>query len=332
MSVACARVCQKEQPKEDEPPTRTVTADGESTLEVLSEGREPLFRLEVGRWAGLRYEVELRGDASFGVVGQGMIKAPTNVVRSSYEVLKGAGDPVIVQRGGRPLRLVEERSVVEEAFAESTELPPDALAGLNTNLALLQGLVTRQLVAEDGEITSLRTELVGGKPPEPEVKELVDKILDVQRRFPFRLPPRPVGVTGKWRFKESVSLQGVRLWQVSEMTFVTMVKDRITIGLRVRHEAPRQSVPHPLDPMQSATVEQYRGDGNGELVMDRLTAVLLEGRLQTTGSLRISWLDEGEPKSATFVSASTTRIKGTLLDPEEERDAQAAEGGEDGAP
>lgn len=327
LSVACSRTCENKPPPVEEP-QRTVTADSDSTLEIVSEGAEPRHRLEVGRWAGLRYRLELSVDASLGIVGHPPLRAPTHVLVSSVEVLRGMADPVLREHGGRERRFVEERIVVVDARAESEELAPDALAGVNGALVGLRGLVIRQLVGEDGEVASLETELVGGKPPTPEVKRLLDTTMDSQRRFPFRLPHKPVGVGAKWRFRESITLQNVRLWQVSEMTFSRLTADRVTIALRVRHEAPRQEVPHPLDPAHTATVEQYRGDGSGELVMDRLSAVLIAGRLQTTGSLRLSWEHEGQAHSAMLVAASTTRLRGQVGDPPADAGPAATEGGD----
>ncbi|MEZ4225324.1 MAG: hypothetical protein R3B13_30510 [Polyangiaceae bacterium] len=305
---ACARACNKADGKAD----AATEATAASGIEMLADGKEPRVKLEVGRWAGLAYGLSLRGEVSLGVVGQPTAKSPTSVTAFEFEVLHGTADPLIKKVGGRDRRYVEERGVVSLARAESDTLPPAALQTLNGALKTLEGLSSRQLIGEDGEIAEVTAESLGGKKLPAEVKEVLDQSFDAQRRFPFRLPPRPVGVGGKWRFRESVELNGVTMWQICEMSVTAVSKDSVTISLRVRHEAPRQEVPHPLQPDRRADVQQYRGDGTGHVTVDRTTAIVLEGRLATTGSLKLAWYEGDQQKVATFVAATKTELSGRI--------------------
>ncbi len=279
---------------------------------MLSQGSEPRVELEVGRWAGLVYGLTLTGDVSMGVAGRPPVKSPSSVTSFEFEVLRGTANPIVKKLGGRKRRYVEERGSITSARAESKEIPAAALTGMNEALAKLNGLSTRQLIGEDGEIAEVTTEALAGKELPAEVKAVLDQSFDAQRRFPFRLPPKAVGVGGKWRFRESVELSGVTMWQIAEMRVTRIAGDRVTISLRVRHEAPRQEVPHPLLPGRRADVDQYRGDGTGSITIDRMTAIVTAGRLSTTGSLKLSWYEGDEKKSATFLAATRTELAGRI--------------------
>lgn len=305
---ACARACGKRSDAQD----AGAAERHASGIEMLAEGKEPRLKLEVGRWAGLAYGLTLTGEVSLGVVGRPAVKSPTSVTGFEFEVLRGTANPIVKKLGGRERRFVEERGVVQTARAESAEIPPAALLSMNQALATLKGLSTRQLIGEDGEIAEVTTEALEGKELSKEVKEVLDRSFDAQRRFPFRLPPKAVGVGGKWRFRESVELSGVTMWQICEMSVTQIQGDRVTISLRVRHEAPKQEVPHPLFPERRADVEQYRGDGTGHITIDRMTAVVTEGKLSTTGSLKLSWYEDDALKSATFLAATRTEISGRI--------------------
>lgn len=306
----CAKACSPEG-KTDEPqkPAVVETAGG---VKLTNAGREPKNKLEVGRWTGLQYQQTVESSGSIGLSGAPPARGPTLSATTSFSVLRGTADPVAKTIDGRKLSLVEERGELVDVHAESKEVPPEALKQLDQGLALLVGIVTRQLVAEDGEVAEVTTELVGGKKPTPEIKQLLDKTFDAQRRFPFRLPPTPVGVGAKWSFSEPIVIQGIHATQASEMTLTSFDEHTAKIAIVVRQQGGRQELQHPLDPSAWATVEQYRGDGNGEFRIDRLTAVVLDAHLATTGSLRLSWKEGDQPKNATFIAASVTNIRGHI--------------------
>jgi len=191
---------------------------------------------------------------------------------------------------------------------------PEAILRANRDLERFVGTTTRQLVSEDGELVEVKTELVGGKPPAPEVKRALDETWEVQRRFPFRLPRVPVGVGARWRFADAIELNGVRAMQIAEMQIADMDATRVKIRIRLRQQAPRQEVPHPLDPNDTAMLERYRGDGEGELVMDRVSAVLLDARLATTANLEVSAFLDGQPTKRSLIAATRFLCSGSALE------------------
>jgi hypothetical protein len=304
---ACGSWCNRA-PEQKKP-----VSDGAPRVEVTDPGREPRAELEVGRWSGFRYWLALENDGSFGTAGLPPAKAPTSVMTLGFEVLRGTADPIVRDQAGDKRELIEERSVLEELHVRSSELPPEAIAQLQSAFDALRGTSTKQLVAQDGEVVELEIELVGGQKPPPEVKQVLDEAFDFQRRFPFRLPPAPVGVGARWRFSEPIEIRGVRATQVAEMTMIALDQRAARIGIRLRLQAGTQMVPHPLDPNRQATLESFRGDGDGELEIDRATAVVLSSRLATTAKLELSSLDaEQRRQVATFTSASVLRGRGGI--------------------
>ncbi len=309
----CGRACSSGDKKpEDKAPAVVETPGG---VKLTARGREPRGKLEVGRWTGLEYEQTVEASGSIGLAGAPPARGPALVSTTRFSVLRGTADPIAKTIDGRKLSLVEERGEIVDVHAAGKDVPPAAIAQLDQALGLLKGIVTRQLVAEDGEIAEVTTQLVGGQKPSKEIKTLLDKLFDAQRRFPFRLPPAAVGVGAKWTFSEPIVIQGIHATQASEMTLTALDDKTAKIAIVVRQQGARQELQHPLDPSAWATVEQYRGDGNGEFRVDRLTSVVLDAHLATTGSLRLSWQEGDQPKNATFIAASVTDIRGHIGPP-----------------
>jgi hypothetical protein len=281
-------------------------------VEVINVGREPRELLQVARWTGLTYRVVVENDVSFGLAGEHPVRAPILILTMRVQVLRGTADPIIKELEGRKARLIEERAVVEKVEVKPGQMPPEAIAVANLQLLPLAGSTVRQLVAEDGQVVEMKTELIGGAPPDPQIKRMLDEAWDVHRRFPFRLPSGPVGVGARWRFNEPIEVRGVRLIQLAELQIVAMDASAVKIRIRVRHQAPRQEIPHPLDPKDVAMLDSYRGDGDGQIVMDRMTAVPFDSRLTTTAHLRVSVPEDGGSKTANFIAATRGEWHSTL--------------------
>jgi len=192
---ACDFHCGGGPPKKATP---QITDSGPGRVEMVRNGAEPRVKLSVGRWKGLRYHMELTSSASFGVSGQAPLRPPATVADLGFTVIRGTANPVPCS--GR--HCVEERAVFESLRVKGGGLPPELAAQTNQALAVIDGTTMRQLVTDDGEIAEMKTELVGGKKPEPQVQKTLDQVWDAQRHFPFRLPPVPVGVGASWRFTE----------------------------------------------------------------------------------------------------------------------------------
>jgi hypothetical protein len=303
-----------------------ISDSGPGRVEMVRNGSEPRVKLSVGRWTGLRYHMELTSSGSFGVTGRPPLRPPATVATLGLTVIRGTANPVPC--GGR--HCVEERAVFESLRVKGGGLPPELAAKTNQALAVIDGTTMRQLVTDDGEIAEMKTELVGGKKPDPQVQKTLDQVWDSQRHFPFRLPPVPVGVGASWRFTEPTELRGVRAMQLADMTIVGMDERSVRIRIRLHQQAPRQELENPLDPSSTAILERYRGDGQGELTIDRETAVMLRAHLAITASLRLSALDEqGHKKQVTFVAATLMQARGSIGAPE--AGASRADAGTDGA-
>jgi hypothetical protein len=297
--------------------------EADPRVEVVNAGREPRGRLEVQRWTGFSYRTELESEGSFGIQGQAPTAMPTAIIRVRSEVTRGMADPIVRPRGTGELRLIEERSTLEKLEMQSSAAPPPLVAQFNAGLAMFAGTTTRSLVAEDGAIVEMKTELVGGQKPTPEIAQILDGAWEAQKRFPFRLPAVPVGPGARWRFSDELEFKKVRGIQLAEMQLISIDDQVARIRVRIRHQAPRQQVPHPLNPKDTAMLEHYRGDADGEVTVDRATAVMLDGRLATTATLKMSGRVDGGNQTVIFIAASLVRARGEIV----KEDAGIAEAG-----
>jgi hypothetical protein len=304
----CGWVCGKKNPG-----AKDAAAEVVASVELVSPGAEPRQKLEVARWTGLSYELSSESNGSFGVQGLPPGKSPTSTMTLRFEVVRGTADPIVRDLNGHEAHLVEEHAVLRDIGLKSDEIPAPALAQLNAGFGLLRGLGTRQLVAEDGELAEVTAESFGGQKLPPEIKKILDDLLDTQRHFPFRLPHDPVGKGARWRFTEPLPMRGIKTMQIADMTLNAINEQTVSIGIKVRLQADKQNVPHPNDPTITASLDKYRGDAEGELVLDRLTAVVLSSRLANTSVITLSWKDrEFREQNSTYMSASVIRMKGRI--------------------
>jgi hypothetical protein len=283
-------------------------------VQIQSTGKPPRVLLQVGRWTGLTYRQHLVVDSSFGISGKPPLRAPTAMTTLRYTVLRGTADPIVRRTDAGEQDLVAERGVVEALGVKSSTLPAAAVTALNQAYGKLVGTTVRQLIAEDGSVAEVRTELVGGAQTTPEIKKLLDAAWEPERSFPFRLPGVAIGVGARWTFSDPIHVQSGHAVQVADMTVLSMDAQHVKIRIRVRQYAPRQRVPNPVNPLESATLERYRGDGEGEVTFDRLTAIALSARLATTASLTLSAPGPGgRRQSATLAASSLLAEHGEVL-------------------
>jgi hypothetical protein len=282
-------------------------------VEMLAPGVEPRVTLRVARWSGLRYRSTLTASGALGFEGAPPLVSPTTTLVIDNEVLRGTADPIVEWRDGGVFRLIEERSVLHAIKIYQEGAPPAVLDFWNQALAPVRGTSYVQHVAESAAVASLSSEMLGGLRPPPEITAALDRALEGQRHVPFRLPPAPVGVGARWRFREALELNGAHAFQLAEMTLRSIDANVAVIGIAIRQDAPRQTVPHPLVPGATATLEQFRGDGGGELTVDRLTAIAVQGRISVTAHSTLSADVGGQHNVATLIGASTLQLVSRLL-------------------
>jgi hypothetical protein len=281
---------------------------------MLGTGSAPRVELRVIRWSGLRYRTVLETTGAMALEGQPTVPGPTVVMSVAHDVLRGSADPITVRRDGGLVRIVEERGVLESVSLRHSITPAPIVDSWNKILLPLRGTTFRYQVAEDAAIASMRSELIGGVEPPLEVNKALDAGFETQRHFPFRLPPVAVGNGARWRFREKLDVNGVHTVQVVEMSLRALDDRQATVGIRLRQEAPKQEVRNPLVPGKMATLEGLRGDGEGEVSVDRTTGIPLASRL--TGMARVTLSGEvgGAHGQATLVWTSLVQAKGAILE------------------
>jgi hypothetical protein len=286
-------------------------------VETLSDGSDPRVTLRVARWTGLRYRTTFEASGSLALEGGQPLVGPITTMVLDSEVLRGSADPLIERQYGGPVRLIEERAVLRSLTVRQDGVPQNVIDFWNTALAPLKGTSLLQRVAESAEVMRLSSESLGGVKPPEAVTKAVDQALEQQRHFPFRLPPRPVGVGARWRFREDIEVNGAHGAQIAEMTLRAIDANHAVVGVALRQEAPRQSIPHPLVPGASAVLEHFRGDGGGELLIDRLTAITLRCRIAITAKSTVSADVNGQHTVVTLLGASTIASGAIVLSDED---------------
>jgi len=286
-------------------------------VEMLAAGAEPKITLRVARWSGLRYRSTVEVSGAVGFEGVPPVTTPTTTLVADNEVLRGTADPLTEWHDGGVVRLIEERAVLRSIRISLAGTPQPVLDFWNAVLAPIRGTSYVQHVAESAAIARMNTEMLGGIRPPEEVAKALDQALEGQRHVPFRLPPAPVGVGGRWRFREALNVNGVHAFQIAEMTLKSIDANIAVIGVATRLDAPPQVVLHPLIPGALAKLEHYRGDGGGELTVDRLTAIPIQGRVSVTARSTLSADIAGQHSVATLLAASTMLLSSRVLTDED---------------
>jgi hypothetical protein len=97
------------------------------------------------------------------------------------------------------------------------------------------------------------------------------------------------------------------------MTLRGIDQNDAAVGLTLVQEAPKQEVPHPFVPGAKAVLEQFRGDGQGELSVDRITAIVVRGHLDVSARLTLSGDVQGRHGSVTLVGKTRVDETSSLL-------------------
>ncbi len=286
-------------------------------VQMFGEGSDPRVTLRVARWTGLRYRSHLVTTGSLGLEGAPLLVGPTTTMVVDSEVLRGSADPIIAPQHGGVARLIEERAMLRGISISQQGVAQPILDFWNQALLPLRGTTYLQNVAESAEVVQLSSELLGGIQPPEEVTRAVDQVLEQQRHFPFRLPPSPVGVGAKWRFQEALVVNGAHVTQAVEMTLKAVDANQANIGIVLKQDAPRQAIQNPLAPGSKAVLESYHNDGGGDVVVDRLTAIVLSGNIVLMARSTLSTETAGAKNVATLVGATSIQMTATVLSEED---------------
>lgn len=283
-------------------------------VEMISDGSAPRVELRVERPVGFRYRMTVETTGGLAVEGQPLLPGATVALTLDHEVTRGSAEPLLIRKDGSSTRVIEERAVLSSIVVSHAATPPQIVAAWNAMLAPLVGTSILKQVTELGAVAQMRAELVGGVEPPEEVARSMDVALDAERHFPFRLPPVPVGVGARWRFREPISISGIHGTQTVELALQALDGSTVVVAITVRQDAPRQDVPHPFEPGKTAVLEEFHGDGSGETTLDRKTAVTRASQLKGGMRLTLSGETHGQQGSLTLVGRSTVVTTGTPLD------------------
>lgn len=298
----------------DRTPEGELASPAASEVEVVDEGSLPRVDLRVRRESGFRYRIHIETSSAAAIAGQPLPPAPVVTVVLDHEVTRGSAEPIVEQRDGGAIRMIEERVVISYLGIRHDLTPPDVVASWNAALLRLVGSSVVQRVSEAATVPLQRTELLGGAEPPEAVARALDVSLDAQRHFPFRLPSIPVGVGAKWRFSEPIAVHGAKGTQTAELSVKALDGRTAVLTLTVSQEAPRQEVPHPFLPGQKAVLEEFHGKSQGEITVDRATALPLRSGLLGTTDLVLSADDQGKRVTLPLHGASFLASLSSLLD------------------
>ena len=108
-------------------------------------------------------------------------------------------------------------------------------------------------------------------------------------------------------------MNGVHGTQSVEMTLRSIDANEAVVGIALRQEAPRQDVANPFAPGATSVLEKFQGDGGGDVVIDRLTAIVLSGNIVVKCSTTLTTDSDGKKSTGTLVGVSTTQLAATIL-------------------
>lgn len=311
LPAGCSYACEDYEPPAAPVVARETVGLGEDLLEVQDTGQGDKISLSLQRWRGLRYRVHASSQGSFGMEGRRPITAPPLRSVSLFEVLRGSAEPAERKLDGGTVRCVEELMTLEEVSVDALSFKvSDAGSSGAQRVPWLDGTTFRACTDERATMLALEVETVGHEPPTEEVRRQLDDVLDVYRRLPLVLPEQAVGVGARWRLEQPLAIRGAKAHQSTELTLQSFDDQRARLRFKGRITAPRQEVPHPERPWETATLERFRGDSQGEVVLDRLTGVFLSAHYTTTGALSIT---SEAGNRVTYVATMTSTARSEIL-------------------
>lgn len=312
--AGCDHGCSREDPGASAgaaPSSSAAVEPPESPVEVIEQGAARRIKLAVKPPPKTRYEVKLQSLGAYGLVGRPPAPSPGVTLTLSYRVLGPAGSSTAAEG---PAGIVQRGSLEWARITPPAD--PSGAAVAPIVLDAVADAAVRQVVLPDGRIADQSLEVGDQATVPPIVARPILATLTAVRNLPFRLPDKPVGVGAVWAFERVVEVAGVDVEEKVTSRLVSIGTRRAVIKVQVAHRADPQPVAFPFEQGKESELRSMAGQGEGRIVVDRDTGLIMSARLATHFQATVAGREGADrPTVATFFgNADLAQISRFLVD------------------
>lgn len=181
-------------------------------------------------------------------------------------------------------------------LVEDPAKPSPLAPALKQMLAPLVGASGSAVITDRGLTKKVDFEIPPGVAPQ--LKTMMDGMKESMQRLSSPLPEEAIGIGGKWRVTQVMTVNGMRLTQVTVHELKQVDGQRYTVGISLTQSAEPQAISPPgLPPGTKIQLDALDSQGDGTMVIHSKSAIPSESQLRLTSNTKMN-IDVGGQKQA----------------------------------
>lgn len=258
-----------------------VTVEG-GALELLSAGSPPHYELAYRAPAGTKQKVELTLDTAADVPMMGKMVMPTMIMKADAEVTE--------VKDGLMTATMTFTGVDARDTKESMPGMADMLKG---ELAKLKGIRTTMTIDQHGKVHSMKVDGTKGDPMLEQMMQQTQQSLD---SMVAQLPKEKVGKGAKWRVKQTVESNGMKMDQVMTYELVAVTDKTATVKSVATMTAPPQEIDQQG---MKVKLDKLDGSGTSEMTID-FTKLVPQAKGQIAMKMSMNFMGQAADTAMTM--------------------------------
>lgn len=230
-------------------PTGSTTGATGGSLEVLAEGSEPRYLLKYQAPAGTKQKMEMAMDITMDMMGM-TVNTPTMIMKADVEVVSVAGD-----------QITNKMTFSDVDIKETKDSMPGVADAMRGAMDKIKGVSTTMVIAPNGKVISMKVDA----PNDPMLAQTMQQTQQGLDQMVAQLPDKPVGKGAKWRAKQTIDQNGMKIDQTIVFEVVEVSATTAKIKGVATMSAPKQDI---NQGGMTMTLEKMDGSGTTDLDID----------------------------------------------------------------
>jgi hypothetical protein len=220
------------------------------TLELLSDGAEPRYQLTYQAPEGTTQKMAMSLDVTADVPMMGKMTMPTTIMVADVVVEK-------VVDG----KITSKLTFSEMDVKDTKDSLPGVSGEMKKMLAKMNGSSMTMTISPSGKVLSFEADQVS----DPMLQQTVGQTQQSLDQMVAQLPEKPVGKGAKWRIKQTISQQGMKITQTITYELVDVTATTAHIKGVAAMKAPKQDIEQQG---VKVTLEKLDGSAKTDMTID----------------------------------------------------------------
>jgi hypothetical protein len=209
----------------------------------------------------------------------------------------------------RPNGDIKYEMVVKDAsIGESADALPQVVEALKTSFGAMKGMTGSGLVSAQGIARDVQIKLPNGS--DAQTKQALEQMRETFTRMTCPLPAEAVGAGAKWEVKSSLKSQGMTIQQTTTYELVSVEGERATLKGTLVQTAANQKIANPAVPGMKMDLQQMKGQGTGESVIDLNHVLPVEGVSDLNSESQMTMNTGNQQQPMTLKMSVNAKVEG----------------------